>query len=130
MKINTNCVRYELPKVRVVCDSVINSSIAFFFYGLSLNSLHSSYERNLACVWRDRSREEGFSRGTAKPFAERGGDASRGKASKTLTRIKIIPPETQATRNLKLTIEKHQDNLNPRALSNSFLLWIRKILFF
>ena len=50
MEINTNCVRYELPKVRDICDSVINSSIAFFFYGLSLNSLHSSYERNLACV--------------------------------------------------------------------------------
>ena len=50
MEINTNCVRYELPKVRVICDSGINSSIAFFLYGLSLNSLYSSYERNLACV--------------------------------------------------------------------------------
>ena len=31
MEINTNCVRCELPKVRVICDSVINSSIAFLF---------------------------------------------------------------------------------------------------
>ena len=77
-----------------------------------------------------RSREEGFSRGTAKPFAEQGGDVSRGKASKTLTRTKIIPPATQATRNLKLSIEKHQDNLDPRALLNSFLLWIGKLRFF
>ena len=50
MEINTNCVQYELPKVRVLCDTEINSSIAFFLYGLSLNSLHSNYERNLACV--------------------------------------------------------------------------------
>ena len=50
MEINTNCVRYELPKVRVICDSGISSSTVFFSYGLSLNFLHSSYERNLACV--------------------------------------------------------------------------------
>ena len=50
MEINTNYVRYELSKVRVICDSGINSSIGFFFYGLSLNYLHSSYERNSACV--------------------------------------------------------------------------------
>ena len=37
MEINTNCVRYELPKVQVLYDS--ESSIAFFLYGLSLNSL-------------------------------------------------------------------------------------------
>ena len=48
MEINTNCVRYELPKVQVLYDS--ESSIAFFLYGLSLNSLPSSYGRNLACV--------------------------------------------------------------------------------
>ena len=40
MEINTNCVRYELPKVRVICDSGINSSTVFFSYGLSLNFLH------------------------------------------------------------------------------------------
>ena len=50
MEIKTNCVQYELPKVRVLCDTEINSSIAFFIYGLSLNSLHSSYVQNLACV--------------------------------------------------------------------------------
>ena len=42
----------------------------------------------------------------------------------------MIPPATQATRNLKLTIEKHQDNLDPRALLNSFLIWIGKVFSF
>lgn len=31
MEIKTNCVQYELPKVRVLCDTEINSSIAFFY---------------------------------------------------------------------------------------------------
>lgn len=64
---------------------------------------------------------------------EKGGAASRDIATKTHSHThknNSACNGRQATQNLNLTIEKYEDNLDPRALSNSFLLRTEKVWFF